>query len=337
MMIPMTVLFMAFGLLGSCAQNSGNIYPLDNAYLSFSSLEGSLAKFVSYGPIWSELKIIGFSGTEQLPIHAIRIGKKDAPRKVLVIGQHHGDEVLGIEVAFAIARQLQEPRSKDFKAILEQFQIWIIPTINPEGWQSTSQGTYQWKRKNNRDTNGNGKLDLREDGVDLNRNYPSFWAEDQLTSTSGPYYKGSAAASEPEIQAVLAFAKEHSFELAIFYHSSASGAFSEKLYLPWHDKKNKQMSARYHELEKQTQLYASQVKKDYRKGNYEVQSGLSSRMGNARNYFFHALNTNAFLIEIGGINESGIPVVHPDAKMMRLICEKHVAAFNTLLLSLADK
>lgn len=336
MMIPLIIVILTLGLLGSCAHNAGNYYPLDNGYTSFDALESRLARFVAHGPDLCELKIIGFSGTDQLPIHALRIGRKDAPRKVLVIGQHHGDEVLGIEVALGIAAQLEQPRDRKFSAILEQFQIWIIPTLNPEGWKEVSQGSYQWKRKNNRDTNGNGKFDLREDGVDLNRNYPVFWAEDQLTASSHPYYKGLSAASEAEIQTIMNFAKTVRFELAIFYHSSASGAFSEKLYLPWYDKKDPDMKLRYQEAEELAELYAASVKKDYQRGTYDVQTGISSQMGNARNYFFHELSTPAFLIEIGGINSAGISVIHPPTPMMQAIRNKHVAAFNTLLYNILD-
>lgn len=334
-LLSVTVL-LTLGLLVSCARNSANFYPLDSAYTRFDDLEQVLGKSLLAGPDLTELRIIGFSGTEQLPIHALRIGRKDAPLKVLVIGQHHGDEVLGIEVALGIAAQLRDPKNKQFPEILKQFQIWIIPTLNPEGWQAVSNGSYQWKRKNNRDTNGNGKLDLREDGVDLNRNYPVFWETDQLTAVSNPYYKGVSAGSEAEIKTIMEFAKAQRFELALFYHSSASGAFSEKLYLPWYDKKDKQMSARYEKVDELARFYASHVKKDYSKGHYEVQSGISSQMGNARNYFFHVLSTPAFLIEIGGINQSGISVIHPEAEMMRQIRDRQVSAFNALLIKLLD-
>ncbi len=336
MITLLLIVLLSLGFLASCAHNAGNSYPLDGAYTSFDALESRLASFVAVGGELCELKLIGFSGTDQLPIHALRIGSKAASRKVLVIGQHHGDEVLGIEVVLGIAEQLKAP-DKKFNAILEQFQIWIIPTLNPEGWREVSRGNYQWKRKNNRDTNNNKKFELREDGVDLNRNYPVFWAEDQLTASSNPYYKGSSAASESEIQALLKFVEKADFELAVFYHSSASGAYSEKLYLPWYDKKDKAMTRRYQKNEELAQSYAGSVKKDYGRGTYEVQTGISSKMGSARNYFFHALSTPAFLIEIGGINAEGISVIHPGSKMMQTIVKKHVAAFKTLLISLPDQ
>jgi predicted deacylase len=88
----------------------------------------------------------------------------------LIIGQHHGDEVLGVELAVAFARELcEKAQERRYKAILGQYQFWIIPTINPEGFRSVTSGEFAWKRKNNTDSNKNGKFDLRTDGVDLNR------------------------------------------------------------------------------------------------------------------------------------------------------------------------
>ena len=214
---------------GSCANQKRNIYPLSDAYPKQHELASKINRICSINPDLAKHKIIGFSGTEELPIYCIEMGK--GKRNILIIGQHHGDEVLGVALSLHIAETFLRayPSTKSIRNILEEYKFWILPSINPEGWRIVSSGLLQYKRKNNRDTNNNNSLDLRTDGVDLNRNYPVFWDIDPDTNILSPYYKGSAPASEPEVQAIIALARKVSFDMGIFYHSSASGAFSEKI------------------------------------------------------------------------------------------------------------
>ncbi len=318
--------------LMSCAQSNGNKYPLDPAYTKYDNLYKKLQRIDRSGADLVQLNLIGFSTNENLPIHALKIGAKTARRNVLIIGQHHGDEVLGVEVSLDIAEYFAENYQKNKKvtAILDQFNFWIVPTINPEGYRIVSSGDYPWKRKNNTDTNKNGRFDIRVDGVDLNRNYPFAWEYDLTIQPESPYFKGFHPGSETENYSIMQLADRISFEFALLYHSSATGAYSEKIYLPWFDSSNDEQKQRIDEIRTAAEVYALQVPKDYQKGYYEVHAGLNSRVGNARNYLFHIHSTKAFLIEIGGINPFGISVIHPSAKMMRKNVEKHRNAILTL-------
>ena len=318
--------------LVSCANASGNVFPLENPYIRQPNLSAMLRRIDNKGGSISRLHLIGFSTNEDLPIYALEIGSPKAAQKVLIIGQHHGDEVLGVEVAVAFAEYLSVnyPGNRKVKDLLEHYQFWIIPTINPEGYRVVTSGEYPWKRKNNSDTNRNGVLDIRTDGVDLNRNYPLFWEHDPVTQPESPYFKGFAPLSESECIAVVDLAERVRFDYAIFYHSSATGAYSEKLYLPWFHHTNDEDRAAVDEIRSIAQRYASMLPKDYSEGFYEVHSGFNSRVANARNYFFHAHRTKAFLVEIGGINSFGISVIHPSARIMRQNVKKHINALTTL-------
>ncbi len=316
----------------SCASTRGNVYPLPAGYLRQAELFARLQKLLEITPGLAKLHVIGFSGTENLPLYALEIGRKEASRAALIIGQHHGDEVLGLELSLAWAETLLRGSGSDkqIREILRQWRFWIVPTVNPEAWRVVSAGLLRNKRKNNRDTDGNGVLDLHTDGVDLNRNYPVFWDADLDLPTTHPNYKGSAPASEPEIQAVLALAQRQAFDLAIFYHSSASGAYSEKIFLPALRHGELGLRQKHSALRELALLYASQLKRDYQKGTYEVGSQPGSRVGNARNYFFHLQGTDAFLVELGGINSDGISVIHPPASRRDKILTRHVRALTRL-------
>ncbi|MDZ4181644.1 MAG: M14 family metallopeptidase [Candidatus Cloacimonadaceae bacterium] len=318
---------------GACAVTAGNIFPLPQAYLKEAQLFDELKQITRINPALVRLNIIGFSSTEHIPLYALEIGRPAAKRKVLIIGQHHGDEVLGVEFALAFARELlaNGKTDKQISRILDEYSFWILPTINPEGYRVVSEGLYRSKRKTNRDTDGNGKLDLRTDGVDLNRNYPVFWANDVPSLITGPYYKGPEPASEEETRAVINLARKHAFELAIFYHSSASGAYSEKIYLPAFDAKVESQQKLYDATRAFALAYAKRLKRDYRRGTYEVPDGNSSRVGNARNYFFHIHQSKAFLVELGGINKDSVSVIHPPANKMKKIIRMHIKALNITL------
>lgn len=330
--LPLFALLFLATAADCLAAVKGNVYPLAKGYLTYSKLLEEEQNLASKHPDLVALHVIGFSGTENLPLHALAIGTANAQRKILVIGQHHGDEVLGVELALAWATELavNYKHSAKIQAILEEFQFWIVPTVNPEAYRVVSSGQFQFKRKNNRDTDGKAGLDLRADGVDLNRNYPVFWEEGAVVPGSHENYKGSSPMSEPEIKAVVTLAQENNFEQAIFYHSSASGKYSEKIFLPAINDGNADQKARSDKLVTFAKAYAKKTRKAYQSKHYDVGTTASSREGNARNYFFHIHLTGAMLVEIGGVDADGISVIHPDNAKRKEIVKQHVGILRSL-------
>jgi protein MpaA len=121
-------------------------------------------------------------------ITAYRVGTPGG-RVVLAVGSIHGDEQAGIEIV---------EHMRDAAAIPAGLDVWIIPTINPDG--------------NAMDVEGNGA------GVDLNRNWPPDWAPIDCQrvpeNCSGPI-----ALSEPETKAVADFILEIEPRMTVWYHA----------------------------------------------------------------------------------------------------------------------
>lgn len=319
-------IFLMLILLNACAHPGFNQYPLSKGYPNYRILPQEISNLSHANPELIRHRIIGFSQEEKLPIYVIEVGSGE--RNILLIGQHHGDEVLGTALTMHLSRRLVQRKKEERVAkLLDEYTLWIIPSINPDAWQMVVDGTARIKRKNNRDTDANGKLDVRTDGVDLNRNYPIFWDLDQETNVLSPFYKGTAPASEAEVQAVISFGRKVDFELAIFYHSSATGSLNEKIFLPAVQNRDE----RFERLEEIADFYAKQLPRDYFKGSYTLHRGLSSKVGNARNFFYHGLETNAMLVEIGGINKDGRSIIHPPDKILRKILKRQEKAFINLL------
>lgn len=309
-------------ILASCAYQGVNKYPLTSAYPAPDDLLQRMNHLASKYPSLLVHRIIGFTETERLPIYAIELGK--GQRNILVIGQHHADEVLGVALSYHLFENLAQSYQKDSRVqkILNEYKLWIVPTLNPEGWKVVSEGNARIKRKNNRDTDGNGKLDIRTDGVDLNRNYPVFWDLDNETNPQSSFYKGSSPASESEIQAIISLGRKVEFELAFFYHSSLTGATSEHIYLPAVDEEDE----KFVRLQDIADFYAKNVPRDYLRGTYALHYGNTSKVGNARNFFYHSLGVPGMLIEIGGVNKDGQSIIHPPDRMVKRIVRRHEQA-----------
>ncbi len=313
---------LAMLFLASCAYQGVNQYPLTSAYPVPGDLLPRMNHLASEYPSLLVHRIIGFTDTEYLPIYAIEIGK--GKRNILLIGQHHADEVLGVALSFHLFESLAQgyQKSSRVQKILDEYKIWIVPTLNPEGWRVVSDGKARVKRKNNRDTDGNGKLDIRTDGVDLNRNYPVFWDLDTETNPRSSFYKGPTPASESEIKSIISLGRRVDFELAIFYHSSLTGALSERIFLPAVEEEDED----FVRLQDIADFYAQNVPRDYYRGSYSLHRGNTSRVGNARNFFYHSLGVPGMLIEIGGVNKDGQSIIHPTDRMVRRIVRRHEEA-----------
>jgi hypothetical protein len=162
---------------------------------------------------------IGITG-EGRPILAVKIGARDdAPERpnVLYIGAHHAREWISAEMALRLIAYLADslPATPAGAALLAQRDVWVVPVANPDGYQYSFDVDRLWRK--NRRLNADGTR-----GVDLNRNYPAFWGVDDLGSSPMPgaeTYRGPSPASEPEVQALVAFHQSHPPDVAVSYHS----------------------------------------------------------------------------------------------------------------------
>jgi protein MpaA len=126
--------------------------------------------------------VIGHSAQGR-EIRAERVGAADAPVRVLVVGDVHGNEPAGE----AIVRALRS-------ASVDGVAFWLVRTANPDGRAANT-------RQN-------------AHGVDLNRNFPYRWAR----GARGTYYPGRSAGSEPETKAIMRLVRRVRPQLGIYYH-----------------------------------------------------------------------------------------------------------------------
>jgi len=128
----------------------------------------------------------------------------------------HAREWVSVATTMYIADHLVRNYDSDprIHALLDQAVVYVIPIINPDGYQFTWTTDRLW-RKNRRD-NGDGTF-----GVDTNRNWGVAWGGSGSSgSTSSQTYRGPAAFSEPETRALRDFVLAHpEIKTHIDFHS----------------------------------------------------------------------------------------------------------------------
>ncbi|HWO88753.1 MAG TPA: M14 family metallopeptidase [Gemmatimonadales bacterium] len=162
------------------------------------------------------------ASVEGRPILAVKIGPAgDGPSRpnVLFMATYHAREWAATEMALRLIGWLADslPLQPGGAQLLGQRDVWVIPVVNPDGYQYTFTTQRLWRR--NRRPNGDGTF-----GVDLNRNHAAWFALDNLGSsgsTASEVYRGPFAESEPEVAAVARFHSAHPPVASISYHSYA--------------------------------------------------------------------------------------------------------------------
>ena len=143
---------------------------------------------------------------------------------VLYVSTFHAREWISTEVNRRLLHWYVDQwraNNKEIRDLLKATELWFVVVHNPDGYEYTFDVERLW-RKNLRDNDGNGTIDTN-DGVDPNRNYPEHWNYDEEGSSSqfsSETYRGVAAASEPETQALMGLMNRVPFRFAISWHST---------------------------------------------------------------------------------------------------------------------
>jgi predicted deacylase len=143
----------------------------------------------------------------------------------LYIGGQHAREWISPEVLRRLAHHVVDGYRADptIRELVDTTELWFVPVANPDGYDFTfTPGNRLW-RKNLRDNDGDGRI-TANDGVDLNRNFPTKWGYDDEGSSpvgGSEIYRGTRPASEPETRALDRLMARVGFEFFVNYHSAS--------------------------------------------------------------------------------------------------------------------
>jgi hypothetical protein len=180
----------------------------------------SIAKLVNVGRSLNGQNILAIKVTKNA-----RFVPDGTRPSVLYLGNQHAREWITPEMIRRLMHQVIDGYGTDptWTNLVNTRELWFLPSANPDGYDFTfTEGNRLW-RKNLRDVNGDGVI-TNGDGVDLNRNFPTNWGQDNEGSSpdsSGETYRGTGPASEPETKALDALFKRVKFTFMINYHSAA--------------------------------------------------------------------------------------------------------------------
>ncbi|NUQ38315.1 MAG: hypothetical protein HUU23_11070 [Caldilineales bacterium] len=181
-------------------------------YHDYAEMVAELQNLAAAYPHITQLRSIGQTHQGR-DIWALRISDRPTETEpeekgILIFAHTHAREHLTLEQALYLARDLLENYGREGEAtnLIDQRDIWIVPNHNPDGseyditqWRSSPP---YWRK--NRRVNGDGTF-----GVDLNRNFGYKWGccGGSSGATGSDLYRGPAAFSEPENQALRDFAR----------------------------------------------------------------------------------------------------------------------------------
>lgn len=204
-------------------------------YHTYAELQTALTNLETTYPTLADLSTAGASGQGR-NIYVLKISDNvtvdENEPEVLYMGNHHARELMSVDIPLMFAEYLlaHYGTDPDVTAMVDNREIFIAPMVNPDGHYYVQQNhsdpdLNKWWRKNRR-RNYDGSY-----GVDLNRNYGYMWGYDNSGSSPTPgdwTYRGTAAFSEYETQAIRNFCAGRHIKMGISFHS-----YGELFLFPW--------------------------------------------------------------------------------------------------------
>lgn len=171
-------------------------------------------------------------------LYYIRIGSGN--NKILYNGAHHGMEWITSAMLMRFAKEFLEAEKENramrgfsTAALSKRTSLYIVPMLNPDGVRLATLGMPNRLdvRTRQRLLRMNGSADFSRwqanaNGVDLNHNYDAMWQKSKnmeveygIYSPGATRFSGTHPECEPESRAMAEFTRQHSFSMAIAFHS----------------------------------------------------------------------------------------------------------------------
>ncbi len=180
----------------------------DSAYHNYAEMIADVNAIVAKYPAIAAKRVLGKS-YEGRDIVAVKISDNvatdEAEPEVLYDANHHAREHITVEQALYLMHEFTDDYASDsrVKTIVDSREIWIVPSVNPDGSEyDIATGSYRSWRKNRQPNSGSTAV-----GTDLNRNYSYNWGccGGSSSTKSSETYRGPSAFSAPETRVVRDF------------------------------------------------------------------------------------------------------------------------------------
>jgi len=201
-----------------------------SSYHTYEEVISWTQQLVAANPNLTELITIGKSYEGRIQ-YAVKVSTNssngDKPALWFDGGIHAREWISTAAVVYMLGHIVSDHATDpDIKALLEEFDVYVLPLLNPDGYAYTWSSDRMW-RKNRRPNSGSKCV-----GVDLNRNWDYHWGDSTDFSDTFPCseaYRGPSAFSEVEVTNVADFlSKIPNLQGYINFHS-----YSQLWMFPW--------------------------------------------------------------------------------------------------------
>jgi len=211
----------------SIAVPAGFIDGSYGGYYTWQEMQQRIDSLVHHYPSLVQKIVLPTNSLEGRPLIVVKISDNvslDEPEpEAFYTGLHHAREGMSMMNLFFFMQYLAENYASDdrIRDLVNSRQLFFMPCVNPDGYRynetSAPGGGGMWRK--NRRLNAGGQY-----GVDLNRNYNVDWGitGPNISTSYNPSndaYVGTGPFSEPETQAIRAFAATRHFTIAIDHHA----------------------------------------------------------------------------------------------------------------------
>ncbi|GAA4574103.1 hypothetical protein GCM10023176_40450 [Micromonospora coerulea] len=182
--------------------------PADSNYHDYAELTALVNQVVADHPAIARKTSIGtsYEGRDLMAVKiSDNVGTDENEPEILFNAQQHAREHLTVEMAIYLLNLFTDSYGSDSRitTIVNSREIWIVPSVNPDGSEyDIATGSYRSWRKNRQPNSGSTYV-----GTDLNRNWSYQWGccGGSSGSTSSETYRGPSAFSAPETNALRNF------------------------------------------------------------------------------------------------------------------------------------
>jgi len=301
---------------------------IPSPYLPPDAVYAKLTELSKRYPTLLHIEEIGRTAHYGLPLIAAKVSdnanqREDEPR-ALFTGVHHAREPIGANICLAIIETLcrEYGEKTTIATLVNSAEIWFVPLVNPDGYKYMfdSNLEFPWWRKNMQDNDGDGVFDPLYDGVDLNRNYDFNWRDGGDDTPGSWFYRGAAAFSEAETEALMKLAKRENFAVGMSYHS-----YGESVLFPWGNYSDPPDLSLIIDI---AQELASRLQRESGVGTYSILP-LNGRAGQSSVWMYGELGTIDYIVEVG-------TQYFPAPKAVPSLLQEHVQAALYLIGRLFD-
>jgi hypothetical protein len=283
---------------------------IDPEYHTYEELTVEMQALASQYPSICRLDSIGRATAFPRTIWCMKLSDnaetEEDEMAVFYFGTHHGAEPMGCETALYMIDHFLTNYGSDpqITTWMDNYEIFIVPLVNPDGHHAVVSDYHLCWRKNARDLNrngvyyeyrGSGGWDDITEGVDLNRNYDYYWSTGGPSDPRSNNYIGPAAFSERELQAIRDLGYAQHFVCGISFHS-----YGEIVLYPWYGPPLTPDHAAYTDM---AQVLARGFVADSG-GTYDYDLAWG-QSGQCRNWFYAVLGAFGFCVEL---NPTGITI-----------------------------